>query len=451
MNIAKKELDQTSAVVTIHVEKADYAEKVDKTLGDYRKKANMPGFRPGMVPLNLVKKLYGKAILADEINKLVSENLFDYIKKNNMNVLGEPLPNETEQPEIDFDTQEDFDFVFDIAIAPEFEISLSKKDKIDYYSIAVTDEMVDGQIKSYANRYGKYADGDTVEENDMVKGELHELENGAVKDGGVHVEGAILTPGYMKDEDSKKLFLGAKVGDVVTFNPKKAFENVAEVASLLKISKDEAEKFEADCQIKIEGITRYQAAEVNQELFDKVYGEGVVKSEDEFRNKAKENLQKSWKADSEYKFTLDVRDMLLKKMSDVTFPDAFLKRWLLSANKDLTETKLEEDYPKILDDLKWHLAKDKLAKAYDVKVESPDVEAYAKEMARAQFAQYGMMNVEDDLLDHYAKDMLKKEETVKNIVDKVAENKVVEAAKAAVKVTEKEVPLDEFTKLFETK
>lgn len=451
MDITKKELDQTSAVVTIHVDKADYAEKVDKTLRDYRKKANMPGFRPGMVPLNLVKKLYGKAVQAEEINKLVSESLFDYIKKNNINVLGEPLPNETEQPEIDFDTQESFDFVFDIAIAPEFEISLTQKDKVNYYNIAVTDEMVDEQVKSYAGRYGQYVEGDTVEEKDMVKGELLEMENGAVKEGGLHVENAILTPGYMKDEESKKLFIGAKKGDVVVFNPKKAFEAAAELASLLKISKEEAEKFEAGCQITIGSITRYQEAEVNQELFDKVYGEGAVKSEEEFRNKVKEDLQQSWKGDSNYKFTLDVRDMLLKKMADVTFPDAFLKRWLLSANKDLTEEKLEGDYPKIIDDLKWHLAKEKLAKAYDVKVESSDVDAYAREMARAQFAQYGMMGMEDDLLDRYAKEMLKKEDTVKNIVDKVAEVKVVEAVKAVVKVTEKEVSLDEFSKLFEAK
>lgn len=451
MNIVKKDIDQNNAVVTIRVEKADYAEKVDKTLRDYRKKANMPGFRPGMVPMNLVKKMYGKAVQADEINKLVSENLYNYIHDNNINILGEPLPNETEQPEIDFDTQEDFDFVFDLAIAPEFEVSLNQKDKVNYYNIAVSDEMIDNQVKSYTGRYGKYVQEEIVEEKDMVKGELFELDGTAVKEGGVHVEGAILTPGYMKDEETKNRFVGAKKGDVIVFNPKKAFENVTEVSSLLKISKDAAESFEADCQITVDGITRYHEAEVNQELFDKVYGEGAVKSEDEFRGKIKESIQESLKADSDYKFALDARDMLVKKLEKATFPDAFLKRWLLSANKDLTEAKLEEDYSKIIDDLKWHLVKDKLMKANNVKVEPDEVEAYAKKVARAQFAQYGMVGVEDDILANYAKDMLKKDETVKNIIDKVAEDKVLAAVKSAVKVTEKEVTVEEFNKMFETK
>lgn len=451
MNIAKKEIDQNNAVVTIRVEKADYSEKVDKTLRDYRKKANIPGFRPGMVPMNLLKKMYGKSIQAEEVNKLVSEGLYDYIRENNLNILGEPLPSETEQQEIDFDTQEDFEFVFDIALAPEFEINLTQKDKITYYNIAVSDEMIDNQVKSYTGRYGKYMQEEVVEEKDMVKGNLFEIKDGKINEEGIHVEDAVLTPSYMKDEEQKKLFVGAKKGDVIVFNPKKAFENEAEVSSLLKVSKEEAANIDSDCQITIEGITRYQEAEVNQELFDKVYGEGVVKSEEEFRNKIQENIQETLQTDSEYKFALDAREALLKKLSDVTFPDAFLKRWLLSANPDLTSEKLEEDYPKMIEDLKWHLLKDKLAKANDVKVEPAEVEEYAKKVARAQFAQYGMIGIEDDILTNYAQDMLKKEDTIKNIVDKVAEDKVLEAVKKAVKLTNKDISIEDFNKMFETK
>ncbi|NDV45998.1 trigger factor [Paludibacter sp. 221] len=451
MNIAKKEIDQNNATLTISIEKADYADKVEKTLRDYRKKANMPGFRPGMVPMNLMKKMYGKSILAEEINKQVSETLYDYIRENNINILGEPLPNETEQPEIDFDTQENFEFVFDIAIAPEFDVNLTQKDKITYYNIKVSDDMIDNQVKAYTGRYGKYIQEEEVEEKDMVKGDLFELEGGKVKDGGIHVEGAVLTPAYMQDEDQKKLFVGAKKGDVIVFDPKKAYENVNEVSSMLKISKEQAETFNSECQITIEGITRYHEAEVNQELFDKIYGEGIVKTEAEFHEKIKESIQVNLKEDSDYKFALDARDTLVKKLKDVQFPDEFLKRWLITTNETLTAEKLGEDYPKMIEDLKWHLTKDKLMKANDIKVEPAEVEEYAKKVARAQFAQYGMIGIEDDILTNYAQDMLKKEDTIRNIVDKVAEDKVLATVKKSVKITEKEVSIEEFNKMFETK
>ena len=451
MNIAKKEIDQNNATVTITVEKADYAEKVEKNLRDYRKKANMPGFRPGMVPMGLIKKMYGKAIEAEEINKLVSDKLYDYIRENNLNILGEPLPSETEQPEIDFDTQEKFEFVFDLGIAPEFDVNLTQKDKVNFYNITVSNEMIENQVKSYTGRYGKYVQEEEVVENDMLKGELFELDGKAVKEDGIHVEGAVLTPAYMKDKAQKKLFAGAKKGDVIVFNPKKAYENAAEIASMLKISKEEAENITSDCQITIESITRYHEAEINQELFDKVYGEGVVTGEEEFRNKIKESILESLKSDSDYKFSMDAREMLVKKLDKVTFPDAFLKRWLLAANKDLTAEKLDEDYSKLLLDLKWYLIKDKLMKTNEVKVEPAEVEEYAKKVARAQFAQYGMVGIEDDILANYAKDMLKKEDTIKSIVDKVAEDKVFDAVKKAVKLNEKEISVDDFNKMFETK
>ena len=432
------------------MKKNDYAEKVEKTLRDYRKKANMPGFRPGMVPMGLIKKMYGKSVEAEEINKLVSESLYDYIRENNINILGEPLPSES-QPTIDFDTQEKFEFMFDIALAPEFELNLTQKDKVNYYDIAVNDEMIENQVKSYAGRYGKYVQEEIVEEKDMVKGELFELDGKAVKDGGIHVEGAVLTPSYIQDKAQKKLFADAKKGDVIVFNPKKAYENTAEIASMLKISKEVAENFTADCQITIESITRYHEAEINQELFDKVYGEGAVTSEEAFRTKIKENIQENLIADSNYKFGIDAREMLVKKLDDVTFPDAFLKRWLLATNENLTAEKLDEDFPKMIQDLKWHLLKDKLIKANELKIEAAEIEEFAKKMARAQFAQYGMIGVEDDILANYAKETLKKEETVRNIADKVMEDKVLETVKKSIKLNKKEISIDDFNKMFETK
>lgn len=451
MNIARKDLDQNNAIVTLRIEKVDYAEKVDKMLRDYRKKANIPGFRPGMVPAGLVKKMYGKAVLVEEINKLVSDNLFTYIRENKINILGEPLPNQTEQQTIDFDTQEDFEFVFDLGIAPEFEVELSKKDKVKFYTITVSDEMIENQVKSYTGRYGKYIQEEVVEDKDMLKGELLEMADGKVNESGIKVKDATLTASYMKDEAQKALFIGAKKGDLITFNPSAAYENETEISSMLKISKDEAKTINSDFQLKIESITRYHESAIDQELFDKVYGEGVVSTEEEFRNKIKENIQENLVADSEYKFGVDAQAVLVAKFDSLTFPDVFLKRWLLSSNENLTAETLEADYSKMISDLKWHLIKDKLAKANDIKVEPADVEEYAKKVAKAQFAQYGMIGMDDEIIANYAKDMMKKEDTLKSMIDKVAEEKVFANVKEAVKLDNKEVSIEEFNKLFEAK
>lgn len=449
MNIVRKDIDSSNATITISIEKADYSEKVEKTLRDYRKKANIPGFRPGMVPLGLLKKMYGKSILAEEINKILSDELYKYIQDNSINLLGEPLPNETEQKDIDFSTQEDFEFVFDLGLAPEFEVELNKKDKVKYYQITPSEEMINNQIKSYTGRYGKYVQEESVEEKDMVKGVLTELTEGKVKESGIQVQDAVLTPAYMKDEASKALFANAKVGDTITFNPKTAFENEAEISSLLKISKEEVAEVTADFQFIIESITRYHEAEIDQDLFDKVYGEGVVKSAEEFTEKIKANIQETLAQDSEYKFGIDAREVLVKKYDALAFPDTFLKRWLMATNKNLTAETLETDYPKMIADLKWQLIKDKIAKSNDIKVEKDDVEDFGRKIARSQFAQYGMIGMDDAILDNYVKDMLKKEETLKNIIDKVAENKVLDIIKNAVKVDTKEVSIEEFNKMFE--
>lgn len=449
MNIVRKDIDQSNATLTLRIEKADYAEKVQKTLRDYRKKANIPGFRPGMVPVGLITKMYGKAVIAEEINKIVSDELFKYIKDNNINMLGEPMPNETEQKEIDFNTQEDFEFVFDLGLAPEFDVEVTGKDKVKYYNITVSDEMIENQLKSYTSRYGKYVQEETVEEKDMLKGEMLELANGKVNESGIKLSDAVLTPAYIKDEATKALFVNAKKGDVITINPAKAFEDAAEISSLLKVSKDEAKNITSDFQFKIEGITRYHESAIDQELFDKVYGEGVVTSEEEFKAKIKANIQESLQGDSDYKFGIDTRDMLLAKYDNLVFPDAFLKRWVLATNENLTVETLEADYSKMIADLKWQLIKDKIAKANDTKIETSDIEEYAKKITKAQFAQYGMVGMDDELVANYAKDMLKKEETLKGIIEKVAENKVFDIVKANVKLETKEISIEDFNKMFE--
>lgn len=449
MNIVRKDIDSSNATITIGIEKADYSEKVEKTLRDHRKKANIPGFRPGMVPMGLMKKMYGKSVLAEEINKIISDELYKYIQDNKVNLLGEPLPNETEQKDIDFGADEDFEFVFDLGLAPEFEVELTKKDKIKYYQITPSEEMINNQIASYTSRFGKYVQEEVVEEKDMVKGELVELLDGKPDESGINVKDATLTASYMKDEATKALFVGAKKGDVITFNPAIAFENEAELSSLLKITKETVGDVKSDFQMTIESITRYHEAEVNQELFDKVYGDGVVTSKEDFIEKIKENLQENLLQDTEYKFSIDAREALIKKYDNLAFPDAFLKRWLLTTNQNLTEETLATDYPKMIADLTWQLIKDKIAKANEINVETADVEAYAGKIARSQFAQYGMIGMEDSIVDNYVKDMLKKEDTLKSIIEKVAEDKVLAIVKEAVKLDTKEVTIEEFNKMFE--
>ncbi len=444
MNIVRKDIDQNNIVLTMSIVKADYSEKVEKTLRDYRKKANIPGFRPGMVPVGLIKKMYGKAVMAEEINKIVSDELYNYIKDNNINMLGEPLPNEEVKQIMDFDNDEEFEMSFDLGLAPEFEVELSNKDKVKFYDIAVSDEMIDNQVKTHTGRYGKYVQEEVVEEKDMVKGSLVEL-----AEGGITVADAVLTPAYIKVEEQKAMFVGAKKGDVIVFNPAAAFENEAEVSSLLKLSKEEAATKTGDFQFTIESITRYHESEIDQTLFDKVFGEGAVTTEAEFRAKIADGIKESLQGDSDYKFGLDAREMLLKKFEDLQFPEAFLKRWVLATNENLTPEKLDEDFSKMIEDLKWQLIKDKLAKKAEIKIEHADVLDFAKKIARSQFAQYGMVGMGEDIIENYAQDILKKEDTRKNIVERVAEVKIFDAVKSMVKLDKKEISIDEFNKMFE--
>ncbi len=448
MNIVRKDIDPNNANIIISIEQADYQEQVDKTLRDYRKKANMPGFRPGMVPLSLIKKMYAKSVLAEEINKILSEQLYSYIQDNKLAVLGEPLPNE-EQPEIDFENADTFEFIFDIGLAPEFEVELTKKDKIKYYQIKIDDTMIDNQVKSYTGRFGTYEQEDTVEEQDMLKGLLVELENGEEKTDGIRVENAVLTPAYIKDEEIKAIFVGAKKEGELIFNPKKAYENEAELTSLLKISKEEVTDLNSDFKFTIQGITRYHEAAVDQNLFDKVFEEGTVKTEEEFREKIKENIAESLVQDSDYKFGLDAREALIKKYKDLTFPDAFLKRWLLHTNEELTEEKMEEDFPKLIEDLTWQLIRDKVAKTHNIDIDRKDVDAYAKLIAKSQFAQYGIPNADDQMIEPYVQEMLQNENQLKSIIERVTENKVVEVVKEAVKLDVKEIAVEDFNKMFE--
>ena len=450
MNVSLKNIDAVSGIVKLEIVKADYAEQVEKSLRNFRQKANVPGFRKGMVPMGMVKKMYGKHVLVEEVNKLVSDKLFNYIRESKLNILGEPMPNESEQQPINFDTQEDFEFCFDVAIAPEIKIELSKNDTLPYYQVDIDEEMMGQQIDAYTANFGTYDKVDEVDEKDMVKGTVAELENGSPKEGGIVVEDAVLMPAYMKDEAEKAKFVGAKVNSVIIFNPNKAYEGAeVEIASFLKVDKEAVAGITGDFSFEITEITRHEKAELNQELFDKIFGEGVVNSEEEFKNKIKEALTEQFTPQSDYKFLLDAREVLVQKAGELKFADDMLKRWLVATNENTTAEKVEEDFPKIIEDLKYQLIKENLVKTNDLKVEDADIENFAKRVAQAQFAQYGMLSVPEDVLTNYAKDMLKNKQTLQNIIDRAVEEKLASWLKEQVKLDVKEVSAEEFNKLFE--
>ncbi len=442
MQIKQSEIKDLKAVITLTLEPADYQEEVNKQLKQVRQKAQVPGFRPGMVPVGLVKKMYGKGILADVLNKLVGENLQKHIEDNKLAILGDPLPNNELTPTIDMDTQDTFTFAFDIAVAPEFDAKLTAKNKLTEYEIEVTDEMVENQVKSYSERFGDYVPAEEVAEGDIVKGLCKEVGGEIVK------ENAVLNPQYMKQKTQQKKFFGAKKGDVVTFNPAKAYEHETEISSMLGISKEQAQELKSDFTFEIQEITRHAAAKIDAELFAKVYGQDAPKTEKEFRAKVKAEIEANMAEDSKYKFGLDAKEAIMKKMENVSFPEDFLKRWVLATNEKMTADELEKDFPKMLEELKWHLAKDQLMKEYNVDVQKEDVEAYAKEVARMQFMQYGLMHVDDQYLTQYANDMLKQENQLRGIVERVAENKIYEALKGVAKVEKKAISHAEFGKLF---
>ena len=451
MNVSLQNIDKVSALLTVKLEKADYQERVDKALKHLRQKAQMPGFRPGMVPMGLVKKMYGKSVLAEEVNKLLSETVYKYIQDNKVNILGEPLPNEEKQPAIDFDTMEEFEFLFDIALAPEFKVEVSKDDKVDYYDIEVTDEMVNNQVKAYTQRNGKYEQVDTYAENDLLKGLLAELdEEGNTKEGGIQVEGAVMMPAYMKNDEQKAIFANAKVNDVLVFNPHTAWDgNPAELASLLKIDKEAAAEMKSNFSYQVEEITRFVEGELNQDIFDQVFGEGNVKTEEEFRAKVKEVIANQFVADSDYKFLIDLRKVLTDKIGKLEFPDALLKRIMRLNNPDKDEKFVEDNYDKSIEELTWHLIKEQLVKANDIKVEQKDITDMAKEATRAQFAQYGMLSVPDEILENYSKEMLKKKESVEGLVNRVVETKLATALKPQVTLENKAISAVDFNKMFE--
>ena len=451
MKISFENPDKINGLLTIVVEEEDYKNDVEKTLKDYRKKANVPGFRPGQAPMGMIKRQFGPSVKMEAVNKIIGQQIYKYVQDNKIQMLGEPLTSEKQAP-VDIEKDGPYTFMFDIAVAPEMKVSLTGRDKVDYYKIVVDDKTIDQQVDMLASRSGSYEKAENYEGNDMLKGDLRELdENGNTKEGGITVESAVLMPSYIKVDDQKKLFDGAKLGDIITFNPRKAYpDNDTEVSQLLKIERDAVKDMESEFSYQITEIQRFKKHEVNEELFKQVFGEDTdVKDEAAFRATIAEGLTEQLVNASDFKFLLDVRAHCEKKVGKLEYPDALLKRIMLANNKDKGEDFVEKNYEMSIKELTWHLIKEQLVSAQNIKIEDADIKETAKEAARAQFAQYGMTNIPEEYIENYANEILKKGESTEALVDRAVDRKLAAALKGVVKLNEKEISVEDFNKMMQ--
>ncbi len=454
MNLTKKEIDDLNAQLNIKIEKKDYEENVDKVLKDYKKKAVIDGFRPGKVPFGLIKKRYGLSVLVDEINKLVSKSLSDYLTKTEDKVLGEPLPSEN-QNDIKWGEQDDYEFFYDIAVAPDFEIKLTKKEKLPYYVVKVEEKDIENQINAYKSRFGKYVDAEEITGEEMIKGDMAQLDdNGEILENGLKVDDVSMLVNLIKDEEQKKLFIGKKAGDTIVFNPKKAFDNDYELAAMLRVQSGDLtdEQKNADYKITINSVNKWVEAEENQELYDNVFGKDAVKTPEEFKEKIIEDIKSAFKPQSEYKFAIDAKEKYVNKVK-FDLPLEFLKRWLRATNdkEKLSDEKLEAEMPIFEKDLRWQLIKEKIATDNEIKVEEQDMLDAAKAHVLAQFQQYygAAINIPDEQVTEYAKEVLKNENEMRHLFERKLEEKVLNTIKEKIKIEEKEINIEEFNKLFQ--
>jgi trigger factor len=448
MNITRENIDDLNTVLKVEILKPDYEEKVENVLKDYRKKANIKGFRPGMVPIGLVKKMYGKAVQIDEINKIVTENIQKYITDEKLEILGDPLPRTDEQETIDFDTQEEFTFSFELGLAPAIDLKLNKKNKVTQYEIIVDEKMKNDYLENYTRRFGELRNAETTEEKDVIKGKLEAIDNnGEPIPEGPSADSTSLSIDIIKEKKIKKQFVGKRLNDSIDFDLKKAFPNDTEVAGLLQKKKEEIEGLEGNFRFTVNEISRFHPAEIGPELYTRIYGEGVVNSEEEFLKKIEEEISANLRKESDYKLMLDIKEQTLEK-TIFQLPEAFLRKWLLRVNENTTSEQIEIEFDNFRKDLRWQLIRNKIARDNEVKISEEELLKEAANITRYQFQQYGLFYTTDEQINNYAKETLKREEDAKRIADKILEEKVIQILKDLLKLENKSVTIEEFNKLF---
>ncbi|MDE5844295.1 MAG: trigger factor [Muribaculaceae bacterium] len=448
MNVTLEKLNDLTAKIIVNVEENDYKEKLNKDLKQIAKTHDFPGFRKGHVPFSQVERRFGKAVKSDIINQEVFNKVIEYLKENKINILGEPLPIEIKEVSLD---QKDYTFEYEVGLTPEVKIDLESL-KIPFYQIKVTDEMVEDQDKALRERFGAQIPGETVEDNALVKGAIMELNpDGSVKESedAIQVIDGIVAPSYFTDKEQTKLFLGKKVGDKVVFNPAKTCNgNPVELASMLHLDKDKAASVTGDFELAISEIIVVRPAEHNEEFFKNVFGE-EVKDEETYNKNLREMIAAQLAPNSEGLFRYQAEKEIIEKFGKFELPAEFLKKWLVARNEELNAENIDTEYERLVPAFKWELIKGDICSKNDIKVEEPELLAFAKQMAMRQFAQYGMTNLSEDIFEDYAKRMINDSKTRNQIVEQVVDNKMYNAIKAKAQVKNKEVSLDEFKKVAE--
>ena len=447
MNVTINKIDAVNATITVSLEEKDYQDKVKKTLREINMTRPEPGFRPGKVPAGLIQKKYGKAVKYDVVNKEVTDALYNYIKDNEIQVLGNPMPATKEEFDLD---AVDFTFTFNVGIAPEIDTHVNKDLTVPYYTIEVSDEMVERQNEMYRNRFGAQVPGETVEPNALVKGVITELnEEGNVKEGGILNENGIVSPQYFKNDDQRAAFMDKKLGDVVKFNPWVACgESVVELSSMLNIDKADAEQAKGEFNFEIKEIIVLRQAELNQEFFDNAVGKDKAHNEEEYKEALKAMIAQQLASDSNYRFSIDAKETIEKAVGEIELPDAILKDYLMTQDEKFNAENIDEEYQKMRQDLVWQLVREAIAKQYQLKVEEQDILAVARMIAQSQFAQYGMTNLPDDVLDKYGRDIMNDPKSREHIVNQAVDMKLYHIIRENVTLEEKTVTVEQFNELF---
>jgi trigger factor len=447
MNVTRQEVNAETALLTVQVSPADYQSKVAASLEKYRKQAKIPGFRPGKVPMGLIQKQYGKGVLAEEMNKLVSDALYAYVQENKLEILGNPIPKEGTEVKGDFDNPGDFEFVYEIGYSPAIDLKLNNKSKYDYVQVKIDDKLIDQQIDDLRRRYGKMTSADEVNDSDMILAQFVELnEDGSIKEGGI-MHSSTTSMEFVEDKKVKKTLVGKKVGDKVTVSATAITRGDSDKAAMLGIKPEELANHSDSYQMTINDIKRMELAELNQDLFDKLFGEGAISSEKELRERIGADLKQMFANDSDRLLTREVyRDLV--ENTPVNLPNDFLKRWIqLSNEKPITIEQIEADYDSYAKDLKWQLIQGHIFKANDIKLDNAEVIEFTKGLIANQFAQYGIPAPEDAELTKQAAGALQNREEANRIYDMLAETKLTQYFKNTVKLNSKEISYDEFVEL----
>lgn len=449
MNVSIEKIDNVNGKITVSIEENDYKDKVTSELKRIGKTHSLPGFRKGHVTVDQLRRRFGKQVKSDVINQEVYEAVINYIRDNKLAILGEPLP--VEVKEIDMNSV-DYTFEYEIGLAPEINVDL-KKVTLPYYNIEVSKEMVDEQDVNFRERFGNQVPGEEVDEKALVKGSIMELnEDGSVKDieDAIQVVGGIIAPMYLKDKEEADKFIGKKLNDKVVFNPYKACEgDVTRLASMLNIDKEKAAEAKGDFEMSIAEIIVVKPAELNEEYYKNIFGPDKVKTEEEYFEAIKQMISAQISGNSEMLFHMQAEKQLVEEYGNFDLPQEFLKKWLVRRNEGLTAENIDEEFEKMIPSLKWQLIKERIAAVAEVKIEEADVQNHAKAIARQQFAQYGMTNVEDDMLADYAKRILEDKNSRSRIIEEAGDAKLFEAIKQTAKIEVKAVSVDEFKSIAE--